>query len=376
MIIEEVSQQDEDISPRLLVGYLGKLQGINEELRQDVLDWFCEDEELRHLLPYLSVSSGIRDEDVKRLFEAIDSGNLEVRSLVELEPVTKAHERISEEVFLDLADRMLSENTGVCAVALMSIFHTYYVWEDESPEIDEDLAVRLLMHDVFLENGSNVQYSQMTQHHWEETAKELVETNPDAAVQMLDPVFDNLGTRGTLVHTSHDVNEVLSKILGLKPEETWEKITETLDKRDERVLWLSNFLSGGIRDEGVYPIKAVPPELIWEWVDEDVSDNGILAAQLIPARFFHEEEEVCLARELLKRYGDTEDIRQAVSNNYHSETIVGPSSEHYKKKKQHIQEFKEQEDHPNVLKWTNEELSELEKQIRVSEMQEEGAGFF
>lgn len=375
LIIDAIQQHNKDISPRVLVGYLGKLQKINESLRQDVLDQFREEEELIHLLPYLSVSSGIRDEDVERLFEAIDSDDLEVQSLVELEPVTKVHERISEEMFSRLADRMLSEETGVCAVALMSIFHTYYVWEDESPEIDEELAVHLLTHDVFLMNDSMVQYSQMTQYHWEETAKELIEVNPDTAVQMIDPIFDNLGSKGTLIRTSHDVNEVLSKILNKRPEETWRRITETLDKRDERMIWLSNWLSGGFRAEGEYPIKSVPPELIWEWIDEDVSDNGVLAARLIPARFFHDDK-VCLARELLKRYGDDEDVRQAVSNNYHSETIVGPASEHYTKKKQNIEEFKEKEEHPNVLKWANEEISDLEKKIRVSEMREEGRGFF
>lgn len=375
VIIEEVRQQDKDLSPKLLAAYLGRLQDIDEDLRQEVLDRFRKDEELIHLLPYLSVSSGIRDEDVERLFGAIDSGDLEVQSLVELETVTKAHERISEEVFSELADRMLSEETGVCAVALMSIFHTYYVWEDESPEIDEELAVRLLTHDVFLMNDAIVQYSQMTQYHWEETAKELVEVNPDTAVQMLDSIFDNLGSKGTLIRTSNDVNEVLSKILNKRPEETWRRITETLDKRDERMIWLSNWLSGGFRAEGEYPIKSVPPELIWEWVDDDVSDNGVLAARLIPARFFHADEKVCLARELLKRYGDDEDVRQAVSNNYHSETIVGPASEHYRKKKQNIYEFKEEKEHPNVLKWANEEISDLEKQIRASEMQEEGRGF-
>jgi hypothetical protein len=215
----------------------------------------------------------------------------------------------------------------------------------------------------------------MTQYHWEETAKELIEVNPDTAVQMIDPIFDNLGSKGTLIRTSHDVNEVLSKILNKRPEETWRRITETLDKRDERMIWLSNWLSGGFRAEGEYPIKSVPPELIWEWIDEDVSDNGVLAARLIPARFFHDDK-VCLARELLKRYGDNEDVRQAVSNNYHSETIVGPASEHYTKKKQNIEEFKEKEEHPNVLKWANEEISDLEKKIRVSEMREEGRGFF
>jgi len=376
LIIEEVAQHDEDISPRLLVGYLSKLNNIDEGLRQSSLDRFREDEELIHLLPYLSVSSGIKDEDVERIFEAIDSGDLEIQSLVELEPVTKPHERISEKVFSDLADRMLSEDTGICAVALISIFHTYYVRENESPEVDEGLAVSLLTHDVFLKNDSMVQYSQMTQYYWEETAKELVDKNPDIAVQILEPIFDNLGNRGTIVDSSHDVGEVLAKILDLKPEETWKHITETLDDRDERMIWLSNWLSGSFLSEDGYPIKSVPPELIWEWVNEDVDENGILAARLVPARFFHDEEEVCLARELLKRYGDVEDIRQAVSNNYHSEAIVGPSSEHYKKKKQDIEQFKEQEDDSNVLKWVNEEISDLDKKIRVSEMREEASRLF
>jgi len=52
---------------------------------------------------------------------------------------------------------------------------------------------------------------------------------------------------------------------------------------------------------------------------------------------------------------------------------VGPESEHYKGKHEDLQEFKNEEDDPNVLKWLNEEITTLTDRIRRAEVAEESS---
>lgn len=373
LMLDELREQGTEVTPHLLAGYLAKLDSLDADLRQEILDEIRFDDDIIELLPYLSLSSGLSDHELRRIFDAVDEGDLPDTALVELEPITRPSERISEPIFKELAERLLSEESGVGAVALLSIFYGYYVWDDDSPSIDEELAVEVLTHDVFLKNESSVQYEQGTTHEWQEVATDLLESESDAVLEILDPIFENLGNKHTLLRTSFDVGGVLCAILAEYPEETWERITATLEARDERMLWLYNWLSGGFSLQVGAAIKSVPPEFIWKWVDENREENAILAARLIPAKFFHDEEEVCLARQLLIRYGDIEEVRRAVSNNYHSESFVGSASSHYQKKKQEIEKFRENEDDPNVLKWTSEELADLDQRIRKAEMTEEGS---
>jgi len=373
-ILDEVRNEEVTATPRLLTGYLRAVGEDDPDLRREVLDTVREEDSLNSHLVSLSARSGLTEDDVRRILKAVEEEEIEPVDLRALTVRAHPYEVISEDTFADICEILLTEDTGEGAIALLDIFQSYYVFPDDAPTINEELAVQLLTHDVFLRNEHQLRYAQSTAHWWNETANELLDTYPDAGIELLNPILDNLGKKGSLLRTTHDVQGVVSRLLSENTEEAWDRITEVLDERDERMIWVMNWLSGGFRFDDTSSITSAPPELLWEWVDEDPETNGIIAARLVPARLFHDEERKCLARELLKRYGDIEEVRHALSRNYHSESYTGSESEHYSGKRDDLQEFKSDEDAQNVLKWVNEEITRLTDRIKAAEVAEESLG--
>jgi hypothetical protein len=118
----------------------------------------------------------------------------------------------------------------------------------------------------------------------------------------------------------------------------------------------------------------VPADWLWEWVEEDVDEHAAIAALLVPAEFFHRDSEVCLARELLARYGDRGAVRDALQQNNGTEAYTGLSSEHYADAKERLEAFRDNETDPQVIRWVDDEISRLEKKINASEQFEERIG--
>ncbi|PSP73174.1 hypothetical protein BRC86_09870 [Halobacteriales archaeon QS_3_64_16] len=373
-ILNEARSEEVTTTPRLLTGYLRAVGKDNPDLRQEILESTKGDDALNRHLVNLSVRSGLTEEDVDRMLEAVEDGQIEPVDLRALKARAHPYEVVPENTFAEVCDVLLTEDTGEGAIALLDIFQSYYVFPDGAPAVNGGLAVELLTHDVFLQNEHQLRYPQGTARWWSETANELLDTHPDAGMELLAPILGNLGEKGSLLTTTHDIEEVISRLLSENTEEAWDRITEVLEERDERTIWLMNWLSGGFRFDDTSSIPFIPPDLLREWAEEDPETNGIIAARLVPARFFHDEGKKCLARELLKRYGDIEDVRHALSGNYHSESFAGPESEHYKRKREDLQEFKNKEDDPNVLKWLNEEIATLTGRIKRAEVAEESSG--
>ena len=145
---------------------------------------------------------------------------------------------------------------------------------------------------------------------------------------------------------------------------------------DSRGFWIQRWLEGG---EFCKPVEGAlylfPQRLIWQWIDENIEKRAWSVASFVPNALFHEEGKPCLPRELLKRYGDREEVRRHFSANYSSESWTGPLSLHYKNKRQKLLEFKELENDSNVLLWIDEYISYLGSQIEQAEIGEEREDF-
>lgn len=80
---------------------------------------------------------------------------------------------------------------------------------------------------------------------------------------------------------------------------------------------------------------------------------------------------MCLAREVLSRYGDHEDVRHSLMANFSTEGWSGSASLHYQARKQELLEFRRNEDNPNVRRWIDEYVASLDRQIEREKIEEE-----
>jgi hypothetical protein len=114
-----------------------------------------------------------------------------------------------------------------------------------------------------------------------------------------------------------------------------------------------------------------PIDEIWKWVDGNIEIRAWHLASFIPKGLFREKGKVCLAREILVRYGTQEKVRNNLRANFWTGGWTGPASLHYESKKQKLLDFREGETDKNVLEWIDGFIRSLDKQIEMSKAEEE-----
>ena len=95
------------------------------------------------------------------------------------------------------------------------------------------------------------------------------------------------------------------------------------------------------------------------------------AASFVPNRLFREDDKVCLAREILVRYGNQEKVRNSLAANFSTDGWSGAASIFYQQKRKILLDFKEGEDNTNVRDWIDSYVDMLEKYIESAEINEE-----
>ena len=167
---------------------------------------------------------------------------------------------------------------------------------------------------------------------------------------------------------------MLNEITLRYPQVVWTFITKYLGPpMDRRAWYIQQWLRGGDVPpiEGGGALSSIPLAIVWQWVDEDVERRARYLASFVPPSLFRQEGHMCIAREVLIRYGDREDVRHAFMANYSTGMWTGPESAHYESVKQQLLEFKEGEKNGNVNRWIDEYIHELNEYIQQAKIREE-----
>jgi hypothetical protein len=121
--------------------------------------------------------------------------------------------------------------------------------------------------------------------------------------------------------------------------------------------------------DGAMPL--VPKKALFRWIDEDVPKRAKWVARFVPKDLFSEEPDASICRQLLIRYGERKDLRTQFLDNFLSEGVVGPRSEHYIELKQRVLSSRSREVEPNRRLWLDEYIASLEREIETAKMLEE-----
>ena len=189
--------------------------------------------------------------------------------------------------------------------------------------------------------------------------------------------------------------EVFGQIFRAHPQQMWERIGEILATHQSYLSYeLQTWLKGEImwerdedgeegtlegsevdqisNDEKIEPLlMVVPPDLLWEWIDEDIDNRAWRIALIVPKALFRDKSRVCLAREILVRYGDREDVQHNLMANFSTGGWSGEASLHWAQKRDRLLKFRAGETNERVLNWINEYGAYLNSLIEQERIREE-----
>ena len=355
-------------------GYVRALRERDTELWERTLDAVASDERLRASLPELTWRSGPTDRSMHRLLDLARRGLIPAASF-HMFAFGSVVQGLSEDIFQSIIEFLLGTAQRDAVLIALDLYHFYYSPKNAKHSLPKDLTLRLLTAPQLFVKGERQNRSNMQEYDWTEIAKAFVGQYPEASLQLADVMLEHFGEEGTMVEGFHSQSyAVLNEIVSRFPREVWHRITKYLGPPiDERAYHLKSWLHGDeFQDRGEAGIlPLIPLDELWRWVDQDVEKRAWYLASVAPKQLFRQEGGVCLAREILVRYGQRSDVRSNLMANFSSESWSGPESLHYEGKKQEFLRFKKDETAPNVKRWIDEYVAALDRQIERARIEEE-----
>lgn len=360
-------------SPYFLGGYFRALFEKDPKAWEDILDSIAKDGKLVAWLAELTWRSGMSDRAATRLLDLAKKGNIGVEHFF-IFGVGSAIKDLSEEVFKSWCDFFISHPNPAAISIALDLYFFFYIYKTPRPALPKDLTLRLLAHESLFTKLEPGKRGQMDDYHWTGIGKAIIEAYPEESLVLADKMLEHFQEDGTILEGfTSETHSVLNEITRRYPADMWEKVKKYLGPPiDERAFSIKEWLRGGDffeEKEGVLPL--IPVERIWAWVDEDVDKRAWYLATFVPKRLSREGGKICLAREILVRYGNMDDVRRNLRANFSTEGWSGPVSLHYENKRQQLLDFKKDEDNANVKLWIDEYVAGLEKEIKQAKVEEE-----
>lgn len=362
-----------------LSGYFHALIEQDQVKWEEQLDQFAQDNQLAGWVPELTWRSGITDRAAERVLELAEKGIIKAEHFG-MFAYGGVVPHLAENIFTRWIEFLLeSANPDAIYIAL-SLFDSYYIYQKPPRTLPEELTLRVLTHPLLFTPSDAVRRDRvMDAHHWSDIGKRFVEQHPDKSLPIAAQILEHFGAEGTMASTLHSsAVVVLGEITRRFPEAIWNLVIQFLGPPiDLRAFELNHWLHGGdlFEQEAEGALSLIPSKVIWEWVDADVERRAWYVASFVPRLLFHGENEVCLAREVLIRYGDQEDVRRNLMANFSTEGWTGYASAHYQAKKERLLKFREDEGNEKIRRWIDEYVVEIDKSIGREKLREEKGDF-
>jgi len=379
MLTEMQKGAGENASTFFLGGYLRVLFEQEQERWESLLDSFAQDSRLAALVPELTWRSGrVTNRAALRILELANQGAVDFRHF-QMFVFGGLVGELTEDVFTRWIEHLLSYPDAYATHIALALYSHYYLVKDSAHSLPENLTLRLLTNPPLFRQSSAAAYDSMAAYHWTSVGRAFVRLYPASSPELADTMLEHFGETGTILGGFHSkTHSVLAEILHQHPAEIWKQITEVLGPPiNHRAYSIRDWLRGedDLAGDQEGALSLVPPEAVWQWVDEDVETRAWYIASFVPKPLFRGESRVCWAREILIRYGQREDVRRNLIANSSTEGWTGPESLHLQNKIQRLRDFREEEDNDNVKRWIDEYVSKLEQRIVQARIAEERDDF-
>jgi len=376
LIEAQRNARGENVSAFFLGGYFRALHESSEEKWERVLDDLRQDDKLKVLIPELTWRSGVTDRAAIRILDLAQAGEISPWYF-RIFCFGLDLQTIATEVFHGWIECLLARDEAFAANIAVNLFHTYYVRQKDGPRMPATLTLSVLTHPALYSADDDNQSDQMSDYYWANIANQFVKEYPHESLALAPTMIEHFGEDGTILggFDSHS-QKVLAQITRLYPAEVWELVKKHLGfPIDARAFHITKWLRGGGLafgdpvEEG--ELATIPLDRVWQWVDENVEDRAWYLATFVPPILSTSEGKVSLARELLIRYGDRDDVRRNLQANFSTEGWMGNASDYYRNKVESLRKVRQNEQNGNVQRWLDEYIASLENEIERFKIEEE-----
>jgi hypothetical protein len=377
VLIEAHQNAAEKTNVYFLSGYFRALFERNQPKWEDELDQILEDLKLRIWIPELTWRSGpITDRAAERVLSLIQRGIVGFEHL-RMFAYGSASRNLSEEIFRKWILLLLQKDNRTAISIALDLCQFFYCRKESPYELPEDLGLKLLTHPTLFTKSKKVREA-MRDYNWSRMGKWYVRKYPARSLELAKVMLDHFGEVGTIIDDHYESPiEVLDQIAERYPEQVWEEIAKRLGPpTNSKAFHIIQWLRGDefSRKKGGV-LQLIPLRKLWEWVDEDIPKRARYLASMVSKVLFREAGRICLAREVLARYGDRDDVKNEMMANFSAEGWTGPESFHLSGKKEHLLKFKQGETNRNVRRWIDDYIGIIGREIKRARVREEREAF-
>ena len=373
-LLDAQRNAEERVSFSFLGGYFRAIFEKDEPKWEEQLDALVDDPTLRVAIPELTDHSGLTDRAGRRVLNLAENGIIN-RNHFNIFTLGTAIEGLSDEIFTKwIAFLMDTTDKSAMSIAL-HLYYDYYIRRKPEPTLPPDLTFRLLTHPPLFEESDQQRLDTMTDFYWTEIGKAFLHHYPERSLELIEPMLSHFGEVGVIFGVDSQTCSVLDEIMKPYPTEVWDHVSKLLEnqKPSSRTVALEHWLrEESSAREGKGALTLISPEKIWKWIGEDEEERAwYFARNLVPKTLSAEEWPTSLAREVLMRYGERDDVRGGLSSNYLTEGWNGFASLHYEDKRQKLLHIAEGENDERVRRWIDEFTAGLEEVTEQAGIYEE-----
>ena len=356
-----------------LSGYFQAIFEKDVELWEKNLDALAKDEKMSVRVPEITRRSGRSERSALRILDLARKGVIDPS---QFSIMTITVQDMTENVFLQWLEFLLSICHPYSPSILLNLFYSRYIHDHHSHSLSvhpsEDITFRILNN--YLEPQKNLTSTNygVDSYQWSKIARFYLALYPDQTTKIITEIFKNFSNFDTGYNA--EIQKLLVEIVNNNPKEIWDVLTQYIEPRfNTRAFRITRWLRG----YGIPPvttasmIEAFDPNDIWNWIDNNPEERANYAASFVPNRLFRKDDKVCLAREILVRYGNQEKVKNSLAANFSTDGWSGAASIFYQQKRKILLDFKKGEDNTNVRDWIDSYVDMLEKYIESAEINEE-----
>lgn len=358
-------------STLLLAGYLRAVFQRDTEQAEAILDKWGDLPETRTLVPELTFRTQLSQRSAERLLRLIEEGNLSAESLAAFRHNYEI-QQLPPVLFKRWLETLAAVPTQTAVMAALTMLHMYYNRSEVPHPLPVKMTTNLLIRSLDLMSTTK---DTMADYDWAEVADRLGAVSPASTMRLARHLLTKVPRTHWQTLSHSRVKEVLTRAAQERPRELWPLVARHLTGRSPIGFYVQQWLQGELLFLGS-PRKPGALTLfnqgdLWAWVEADVKGRARKMASIVPATFGEEGGTPNLVRELLIRYGDREDVRNTLADNFGTEGWKGLASEHLGKKAQSLKEVMQQERHPSVKSWLSWYIRHVEQGARRERKQEE-----